>query len=175
LALRQPRQAAAAQVAPGALVVGGGLAGMAAALMLANAGQPVTLVEREAALVERLRERTSGALFDDVISACADPHAQRLMLKCYNMEGDAVGAAFGGTRELVDQADIDVHHYRQARTIGSSGCSTRCMETIIRWLAEGKLSLKGFTSPQHFTMDSDPAEFFQTDAGGLRPVLYPWE
>ena len=132
-------------------------------------------LERESALVERLRERTDGALFDDVISACADPHAQRLMLKCYNIEGDAVGAAFGGTRALVDRVDIDVHHYRQARTVGSSGCSTRCMETIIRWLAEGKLSLSGFTSPRHFTMDSDPAEFFETDAGGLKPVLYPWE
>src|SRR5512139_1992640 len=56
LALRQPRQAAVAQVVEGALVVGGGLAGMTAALVLANAGQPVTLVEREAALGGMLRD-----------------------------------------------------------------------------------------------------------------------
>lgn len=128
----------------------------------------------EAALVDQLAGLTGGRLFDDIISACADPGAQRLMLKCYNAEADAVGASFGGTHELVDRADIDVHHYRQAKTIGTSGCSTRCMETIIRWLSEGKLSLKGFTSPQRFNMESDPAEFFETDAGGLRPVLYPW-
>lgn len=56
LASRQPRQAADARVAPGALVVGGGVAGMTAALILANAGQPVTLVEREAALGGMLRD-----------------------------------------------------------------------------------------------------------------------
>jgi heterodisulfide reductase subunit A len=56
LAVRQPRQAAAAEVSPSALVVGGGLTGMTAALMLANAGQPVTLVEREAALGGMLRD-----------------------------------------------------------------------------------------------------------------------
>ncbi len=53
---RQPRQPVSAQVAPGALVIGGGLAGMTAALTLANAGQPVTLVEREAALGGRLSQ-----------------------------------------------------------------------------------------------------------------------
>jgi heterodisulfide reductase subunit A len=56
LAVRQPRQPAAAEVSPSALVVGGGLTGMTAALMLANAGQPVTLVEREAALGGMLRD-----------------------------------------------------------------------------------------------------------------------
>jgi coenzyme F420-reducing hydrogenase delta subunit/ferredoxin len=46
----QPHQPVCAEVAPGALVIGGGVAGMTAALTLANAGQPATLVEREAAL-----------------------------------------------------------------------------------------------------------------------------
>ena len=41
---------------PGALVIGGGVAGMTAALTLANAGQPVTLVEREATLGGMLRD-----------------------------------------------------------------------------------------------------------------------
>ena len=69
---------------------------------------------------------------------------------------------------------MDIHHYRQARTVGSSGCSTRCMETVIRWLAEGRLSLRGFTSPRRFTLEDDPAKLFTTDTGGLKPVLYPW-
>ena len=57
----QSHQPVSAQVAPGALVIGGGVAGMTAALTLANAGQPVTLVEREAALGGMLREAPSGA------------------------------------------------------------------------------------------------------------------
>ena len=131
-------------------------------------------MEREAALVETLRKKTGGRLFHDVICACADPHAQRWMLQCFNTEGDATAACFGGTRELVDGVDMDVHHYRQARTVGSSGCSTRCMETVLRWLDDGTLALRGFTSPELFTLESDPAEFFTTDAGGLKPMLYPW-
>lgn len=50
LALRQPRQPVSGEVAPAALVIGGGVAGLTAALTLANAGQPVVLVERGAAL-----------------------------------------------------------------------------------------------------------------------------
>jgi heterodisulfide reductase subunit A len=53
--LRQARQPASAEVVPAALVIGGGLAGMTAALTLANAGLPVKLVEREAALGGMLR------------------------------------------------------------------------------------------------------------------------
>jgi len=56
VALRQARQPVTAQVVPAALVIGGGLAGMTAALTLANAGLPVKLVEREAALGGMLRE-----------------------------------------------------------------------------------------------------------------------
>jgi heterodisulfide reductase subunit A len=46
LTLRHPHQPATAEVVPAALVIGGGLAGMTAALRLANAGFPVKLVER---------------------------------------------------------------------------------------------------------------------------------
>jgi len=53
--LHQPRQPVSADVVPAALVIGGGLAGMTAALTLANAGLPVKLVEREAALGGMLR------------------------------------------------------------------------------------------------------------------------
>ena len=132
-------------------------------------------IAAEDRLVEELRGKTDGRLFDDVISACADPRAQRWMLRCYNTEADATGACFGGARALVDGVDMDIHHYRQARTIGSSGCSTRCMETVIRWLADGKLSLLGFTSERRFNLRDDPEEFFTTKADGLKPVLYPWE
>jgi len=56
VALRQVSQPVSAEVVPAALVIGGGLAGMTAALTLANAGQPVKLVEREAALGGMLRD-----------------------------------------------------------------------------------------------------------------------
>ncbi len=60
-AARPTRQPIHAEVASGVLVIGGGVAGMAAALTLANAGQPVTLVEREAALGGMLRATPAGA------------------------------------------------------------------------------------------------------------------
>ena len=56
VALRQARQPVSAKVTPAALVIGGGLAGMTTALILANAGLPVKLVEREAALGGMLRD-----------------------------------------------------------------------------------------------------------------------
>jgi heterodisulfide reductase subunit A len=55
-ALRQPRHPVSAEVTPAALVIGGGVTGMTAALTLANAGQPVKLVEREPTLGGLLRD-----------------------------------------------------------------------------------------------------------------------
>jgi heterodisulfide reductase subunit A len=48
--LRQAREPVSTEIVPAALVIGGGLAGMTAALTLANAGLPVKLVERETTL-----------------------------------------------------------------------------------------------------------------------------
>lgn len=126
-------------------------------------------------LVQRITEETGGHLFDDVISANPDPHSQRLMLKLCNPEGYAVAACFGGTHEKVDHASFDLLHYRYAKVIGTSGCSTRTMEKVISLLGQKKLSLKGFVSPRHFTLRDNPEEFFTTTARGLKPVLYPWE
>jgi heterodisulfide reductase subunit A len=54
--LRQAYQPVSAEAMSAALVIGGGLAGMTSALALANAGVPVKLVEREAALGGMLRD-----------------------------------------------------------------------------------------------------------------------
>jgi len=126
-------------------------------------------------IVGRMLDITEGNLFDDVVAACADPDAQRLMLKLYNPQGYAVGACFGGTHALVDQAEIDANHYRMAKTIGSSGCSTRGMETVLRWLGDGSLSLDGFLASRHFTFQDKPEDFFGPSESGLKPALYPWE
>jgi heterodisulfide reductase subunit A len=56
VALRQTRHPVSAKVTPAALVIGGGVTGMTAALTLATAGQPVKLVERETALGGMLRD-----------------------------------------------------------------------------------------------------------------------
>jgi heterodisulfide reductase subunit A len=53
--LRQAYRPISAEAVPAALIIGGGLAGMTSALTLANAGVPVKLVEREAALGGMLR------------------------------------------------------------------------------------------------------------------------
>lgn len=128
----------------------------------------------ESQLIDRLSEMTDGDLFDDVVSACADPDAQRLMLRLYAPEGYAVGACFGGTHETVDHANLDLHHYRAASTIGTSGCSTDAMKTILSWLTDGSLNLDGICDPRHWTFEDDPHEFYSA-AGSLKPVLYPWE
>ena len=126
----------------------------------------------EDAIVDDLRDMTDGYLFDDVIAGCSSAAAQRLMLRLYTPEGYAVGACFGGTHRLVDAADIDTNHYRAAKTIGTSGCSTQCMKTILRWLEEDLLDLGGFVSRRRFTLADDPHEFFTTDADGLKPALH---
>lgn len=135
---------------------------------------PETLAAEDG-IVEDLSELTGGYLFDDVIAACASPAAQRLMLRLYTPEGYAVGACFGGTHRLVDAANIDLNHYRAAKTMGSSGCSTECMQTVLKWLEEDRMNLEGFLSGRRFTLEHDPHEFFTTYADGLKPALFPGE
>jgi threonine dehydrogenase-like Zn-dependent dehydrogenase len=139
---------------------------------LADDASPGTLAA-EAAVVLDLARLTGGNLFDDVVAACAAASAQRLMLKLYTREGYAVGACFGGTHHLVDAADIDTNHYRAGKTIGTSGCSTSCMKTILKWLGNRQLDLNGFMAARRFTLNDDPHEFFTTEADGRKPVLCP--
>ncbi len=65
LVLRHPHQPATFEVVPSVLVIGGGLAGMTAALRLANADCPVKLVEREPELGGNLRKVHSLPLHHD--------------------------------------------------------------------------------------------------------------
>jgi L-iditol 2-dehydrogenase len=132
-------------------------------------------LKAEQGIVSRMAELTQGHLFDDVVCACADPDAQRLMMALYCREGYAVGACFGGTHERVDAADVDLHHYRLAKTIGTSGCSTRTLNTVLRLLAEGELNLDGLIDPGYFSLEDDPAKFLDRTAAGLRPALDPWK
>ncbi len=137
----------------------------------ADDASPQTLAAEES-ICHDLSELTGGYLFDDVVAACASPAAQRLMLKLSTPEGYGVGACFGGTHQLVDRADLDANHYRAATTIGTSGCSTDCMRTILDWLASRRLDLTGFMSERRFTLDDDPHEFFTTEADGRKPAVF---
>jgi threonine dehydrogenase-like Zn-dependent dehydrogenase len=130
-------------------------------------------VEQE--IEQEFADLTRGSLFDDVILACASKDAQRLMFQMLSPDGYGVAACFAGLHEASEQAQVDLLHYRIGKAVGTSGCSTRTMETILSWLSSGKLSLEGFASPQHYTLDDDPEEFLQTKADGRKPMLYPWE
>jgi threonine dehydrogenase-like Zn-dependent dehydrogenase len=125
----------------------------------------------EDSVVADLSRLTDSYLFDDVISANASAASQRLMLRLYTPEGYAVGACFGGTHALVDAADIDTNHYRAAKTIGTSGCSTDGMKTVLAWLAARRLDLRGMISPRRYTLEDEPRDFFTTETG-LKPALY---
>jgi len=136
----------------------------------------MALVEKlklEANIEEEFRDLTRGELFDDVVLACPSTDAQRLMFQMLSPDGYGVAACFAGLHQPADQAVIDNLHYRVAKAVGTSGCSTRTMETVLNWLSNGKLSLKGYTCPHHYTLDDDPAEFFQTKGDGRKPMLFP--
>jgi len=132
-------------------------------------------IRKEAGIEERLREATDGRLFDDVVLACPSTDAQRLMFRLLNPDGYAVAAGFAGLQVPSEQAQVDLLHYRLGKATGTSGCSTRTMETVLKWIADGRLSLRGFSCPRRYTLHDDPAEFFQTKADGRKPMLYPWE
>ncbi|NQU10552.1 alcohol dehydrogenase catalytic domain-containing protein [bacterium] len=129
----------------------------------------------EAGVAEEFGDLTGGELFDDVVLAAPSADGERLMFQLLNPDGYGVAACFAGLHQPLDQVMVDHLHYRMAKAVGTSGCSTRTMETILNWLAGGRLSMRGFTCPDHYTLQGDPAEFFQTKADGRKPMLYPWE
>jgi len=129
----------------------------------------------ESRLVDEFSDLTHSDLFDDIVLAAPSIDAQRLMFRLLSPDGYAVASCFAGLHQAGDKVLVDNLHYRMAKATGTSGCSTRTMETVLKWLANGRLSLKGFTCPHHFTLDTDPADFFQTKVDGRKPMLYPWE
>ena len=132
-------------------------------------------LEHERTIAEELAELTEGQLFDDVILACPSLDAQRLMFPLLNPDGYGVAACFAGLQEPSETANVDMLHYRLGKAVGTSGCSTRTMDTLLKWIADGRLSLTGFTCPRHYTLEDNPADFLETKADGRKPMLYPWE
>jgi threonine dehydrogenase-like Zn-dependent dehydrogenase len=129
----------------------------------------------EDGVAKEFADLTRGDLFDDVVLAAPSEDAERLMFILLNQDGYGVASCFAGLHKPIEQALVDNLHYRMAKAVGTSGCATRTMETILKWLSSGKLSMRGLTCPYHYTLNNDPAEFFQTKADGRKPMLYPWE
>ncbi len=129
-------------------------------------------IEKELQL--EFSDLTNGELFDDVILAAPSIDAQRYMIDMLNPNGYAVAACFAGIREAGERIDLDKLHYRIGKVIGTSGCSTQTMETVLKWLAEKRISMKNLCCPEEFTLETDPEVFFTTAADGCKPMLYPW-
>jgi L-iditol 2-dehydrogenase len=129
----------------------------------------------EAGIAKELADLTHSDLFDDVVLAAPSLDGERLMFRLLSPDGYSVAACFAGLHKPTEQTLVDNLHYRMAKAVGTSGCSTRTMETILKWISRGELSLKGLTCPHHYTLNTDPAEFFLTKADGRKPMLYPWE
>jgi L-iditol 2-dehydrogenase len=132
-------------------------------------------IARERVIEEECSDLTGGELFDDIVLACPSLDAQRLMFQLLNPNGYGVAVCFAGMHDRSDRPNVDLLHYRIGKASGTSGCSTRSMETIVRWLSEGRLSLEGLASARHYSLADNPEEFFQTAADGRKPMLYPGE
>lgn len=131
--------------------------------------------EIEAGLERKFLDVTDGELFDDIILACSSKDAHRLMFQLLNPYGYGVASFFAGLHETSEDVNTDLLHYRIAKATGMSGCTIRTMKTVTDWMRTGKMSLKGFVCPNHYTLSHDPEEFFTTKADGRKPMLYPWE
>ena len=129
------------------------------------------LIEQQ--LVKEYQELTDGRFFHDLILACASMDSQRLLFHLSNEDGYSAIAFFAGLHELSDQTNVDLLHFRLAKAFGTSGASTKAMQTILDWIAKGKLSLEGLSNDKKYTLRDDPAEFFTMGSENLKPLLYP--
>ncbi|MBN1978202.1 MAG: CoB--CoM heterodisulfide reductase iron-sulfur subunit A family protein [Anaerolineae bacterium] len=82
-ALLEPLEAREVEVTPGTLVIGGGLAGMVAALDIADAGFPVTLVEQSDHLGGRVAELDSTYPSLESAAELLDPLIERVQSHPY--------------------------------------------------------------------------------------------
>jgi heterodisulfide reductase subunit A-like polyferredoxin/coenzyme F420-reducing hydrogenase delta subunit len=91
LSPRPPRQA---EITPAALIIGGGMAGMTAALELANGGISVTLVERRVALGGRAISRDLEQMAELIATVQAHPEVDLLLNSHITRIDGAVGSYY---------------------------------------------------------------------------------
>lgn len=109
LRLREPHQPSRAELIASVLVIGGGLAGMTAALTLAEEGIPVKLVERAACLGGRRGDGADGPLANIARAAAKHPQIDLLLEKEITKVGGGIGryrvrvaSAFNGKEQPLE-------------------------------------------------------------------------
>jgi len=113
----RPLQRGTLKVEPSALVIGGGLAGMTAALSIAAQGFAVTLIERQDRLGGNLRHIYTGlegsdpqALLEDTIRRVSEEPRITVLLESEVVEIKGYVGQFQSTIENRQQARWEVHH-----------------------------------------------------------------
>jgi heterodisulfide reductase subunit A-like polyferredoxin/coenzyme F420-reducing hydrogenase delta subunit len=103
LSFRKPHTPATVEVLPSALVIGGGVAGISAALTLADEGIPVKLVEREASIGGPMRKTANGSVAAMSEAVLEHPQVEVLLEKKIAEVSGAVG------RYSVSVTDVSIH------------------------------------------------------------------
>jgi len=107
-----------------------------------NLGADITINIREEDPAERIKEITGGRGADVVIEATGRPDAVRQTLEMVKIEGTVI--IYGVGQELVDGFDVYTLYHNRIRMIGTRGRTDHERETVVKYLASGKLAIKPF-------------------------------
>lgn len=173
VAHHEPLESRHAPMCPATLVLGGGVAGLTAALELADAGQPVFLVEREARLggnVARIDltapylDSARDLLHERIARVARHPHIEVLLESELDSLSGHIGSFAatvrrnGETRELAVGSVVVCTGYREfdARRIEAYGYG-RLPNVVTsfeleRMLREGKVLTRGGRAPRYVAM-----------------------
>lgn len=89
---------------------------------------------------ERIKDITGGLGADVVIEATGRPDAVRQTIELVKVDGTVV--IYGVGQELVDGFDIFSVYRKRIKMIGTQGRTDRERETVVKYLASGKLVVK---------------------------------
>jgi L-iditol 2-dehydrogenase len=103
-------------------------------------GADFTVNIREEDPAERIKDITGGLGVDVVIEATGRPDAVRQTIELVKVDGTVV--IYGVGQELVDGFDIFSVYRKRIKMIGTQGRTDRERETVVKYLASGKLAVK---------------------------------
>jgi threonine dehydrogenase-like Zn-dependent dehydrogenase len=110
--------------------------------------------------------------FDDIIVAAPGALPVQTATKLVGVGGRIY--SFAGAQGPI-AVESGLWHYRNAGTVGSSGCNTRMMEIVLDLVAERRLKLVDLSGRRYRLSElaADPRPFFEDTR--LRPCLLPQE